>query len=980
MFITQLHQPHFTQNPFLLHSHKAFIDGNSNGKGNGNASRTISVHHSFHKKAKYVGVRSMAGNVKAEASTTDDEETSSVKAIVTVKPTIGGLLSNLGIDRGLDDIKDLLGETLVLELVSTELDPNTGLEKDTIKGYAHRTSQEEAEVKYESSFEVPIDFGPIGAVFVENEHHKEMYLQDIILNGFPNGPVHVNCNSWVHSKYDNPQKRAFFANKSWSGTSFPSEKSSSAGSMATGSASLNSKSPADVSRSGSSEGGGDFTGAAAWERRSSKIVVAAEGDARAEPASYLPSQTPRGLRKLREEELGILQGNGQGERKSFERVYDYDTYNDLGDPDTSVDLKRPVLGGKEHPYPRRCRTGRPRCDTDPLSEKRGSNIYIPKDETFSEEKQVAFLAKTVRSALHIVIPTLESVVIDEDLGFPNFTAVDSLFNEGVKLPNLKKENKGFLKTLLPRLVKAITNTTDDVLRFEAPKTMDRDKFFWFKDEEFARQTLAGVNPHSIKLVTEWPLKSKLDSKIYGPQDSAVTTELVEREMRGLMTIKEAISQKKLFIIDYHDLFLPYVSKVRQIEGTTLYGSRTLFFLTPDDTLWPLAIELTRPPMDGKPQWKQVFTPCWDSTSVWLWRLAKAHVLAHESSYHQLVSHWLRTHCATEPYIIATNRQLSEMHPIYKLLHPHFRYTMDINALAREILINGGGIFEKSFTLGKYSMELSSFVYDQEWQFNLQALPADLISRGMAVEDPTAPHGLKLTIEDYPYANDGLLLWDSMKEWVSDYVKHYYANPSLIESDQELQAWWTEIRTIGHGDKKDEPWWPVLKTPKDLIEIITTIVWVTSGHHAAVNFGQYTYTGYFPNRPTIARTNMPTEDPSKEAWKTFLKKPEGALLQCFPSQMQAIRMMAVMDILSSHSPEEEYIGEKIEPTWAENQVIKVAFERFNGRLMELEGTIDERNANKDLKNRNGAGVVPYELLKPFSPPGVTGKGVPNSISV
>ena len=133
-------------------------------------------------------------------------------------------------------------------------------------------------------------------------------------------------------------------------------------------------------------------------------------------------------------------------------------------------------------------------------------------------------------------------------------------------------------------------------------------------------------------------------------------------------------------------------------------------------------------------------------------------------------------------------------------------------------------------------------------------------------------------------------------------------------------------------------------PKDLIEIITTIVWVTSGHHAAVHFGQYTYTGYFPNQPTIARTNMPTEDPSKEAWKTFLKKPEGALLQCFPSQMQATRMMVVMDILSSHSLEEEYIGEKIEPTWVENLVIKAAFERFNGRLMELEGTIDERNAN------------------------------------
>jgi lipoxygenase len=256
----------------------------------------------------------------------------------------------------------------------------------------------------------------------------------------------------------------------------------------------------------------------------------------------------------------------------------------------------------------------------------------------------------------------------------------------------------------------------------------------------------------------------------------------------------------------------------------------------------------------------------------------------------------------------------------------------------------------------------------------------LLSRGMAVEDPNAPHGLKLTIEDYPFANDGLLLWDAIKEWVDDYVNHYYPNPSLIGSDQELQEWWTEIRTVGHGDKKDEPWWPVLKTPKDLIEIITTIVWVTSGHHAAVNFGQYTYGGYFPNRPTIARTNMPAEEPSEEFWDNFLKKPEGALLQCFPSKIQATKVMAILDVLSNHSPDEEYLGEKTEKAWDENPIIKAAFEKFNGRLKELEGTIDKRNANRDFKNRCGAGVVPYELLKPFSEPGVTGKGVPYSISI
>lgn len=181
---------------------------------------------------------------------------------------------------------------------------------------------------------------------------------------------------------------------------------------------------------------------------------------------------------------------------------------------------------------------------------------------------------------------------------------------------------------------------------------------------------------------EWPLKSELDPNVYGPSESAITKEVVEQEIKGFMTLEEvrmqlsymhiiyfflssfmnwiseefrnvfsklisweheliqqALEQKKLFIIDYHDLLLPFVSKVRQIERTTLYGSRALFFLTPDCTLKPLAIELTRPPMGEKPQWKQVFTPALEATGCWLWRFAKAHFLAHDSGYHELVSHW-----------------------------------------------------------------------------------------------------------------------------------------------------------------------------------------------------------------------------------------------------------------------------------------------------------------------------------------------------
>lgn len=82
----------------------------------------------------------------------------------------------------------------------------------------------------------------------------------------------------------------------------------------------------------------------------------------------------------------------------------------------------------------------------------------------------------------------------------------------------------------------------------------------------------------------------------------------------------------------------------------------------------------------------------------------------------------------ETYAIATNRQLSTMHPIYRLLHPHFRYNMRINAQARKDLISAGGLIEGTFSTTSLSMELSSLVYKNEWQFDQQALPNDLIRR------------------------------------------------------------------------------------------------------------------------------------------------------------------------------------------------------------------------------------------------------------
>eukprot|EP00252_Welwitschia_mirabilis_P019926 TRINITY_DN4743_c0_g1_i1.p1 TRINITY_DN4743_c0_g1~~TRINITY_DN4743_c0_g1_i1.p1 ORF type:complete len:585 (+),score=61.44 TRINITY_DN4743_c0_g1_i1:296-2050(+) len=583
-----------------------------------------------------------------------------------------------------------------------------------------------------------------------------------------------------------------------------------------------------------------------------------------------------------------------------------------------------------------------------------------------------FASKRVKALMHNLLPTLIANFTDPSKEFECFSEIEKLYRD---LRNKSEFQKG-KTTKMPNIVGYVQETTEEMLRYDKPHIISRDKFAWLRDDEFARQTLAGVNPASIELLKSFPPKSKLDPRIYGPPESALRKEHIIGQLNG-MSVEQALEEKKLFILDYHDVYLPYVHDINTQDGRKAYATRTIFFLTPLGTLKPIAIELSLPSLALGSKSKRVMTPPNDATTNWLWQLAKAHVCANDAGIHQLKHHWLRTHACMEPYFLAAHRQLSVMHPIFKLLHPHMRYTMEINALARQSLINAGGTIESSFTPGKYCMEISAAAY-KEWRFDMEGLPADLIKRGMAEKDPSKPHGLKLVIEDYPYAADGLLIWSAIQEWVEEYVNYYYRDPNSVQSDTELQAWWVEIKIKGHPDKGNEPWWPKLETAEDLIGVLSTMIWVASGQHAALNFGQYPYGGYVPNRPCLMRRLIPEEkDPE---YQVFHSNPQKFFLSSLPSLVQSINLMAVIDTLSTHSVDEEYIGQRRQSVWTSDLDIIDAFRKFSGNIQFIEKIIHQRNKDSKLRNRTGAGVLPYELLVPSSGPGVTGRGIPNSVSI
>ncbi|GJY98478.1 lipoxygenase 3, chloroplastic-like protein [Tanacetum coccineum] len=197
---------------------------------------------------------------------------------------------------------------------------------------------------------------------------------------------------------------------------------------------------------------------------------------------------------------------------------------------------------------------------------------------------------------------------------------------------------------------------------------------------------------------------------------------------------------------------------------------------------------------------------------------------------------------------------------------------------------------------------------------------------MAVPDETKPHGLRLLIEDYPYANDGLLIWSAIRELVQAYVTHFYPNKNDVILDTELQSWYSKAINVGHAD--------LIPQQYDL------------------------------------------------EYASFIADLEGYFLACLPSLFQSTRYMAVIDIISTHSHEEEYLGEvkDVCTSWPGEPKIIEVFYRFSMTMKKIENEIKRRNINPRHRNRCGAGVPPYELLVPTSEPGVTGRGVPNSITI
>ncbi|KAL0979676.1 hypothetical protein UPYG_G00188110 [Umbra pygmaea] len=435
---------------------------------------------------------------------------------------------------------------------------------------------------------------------------------------------------------------------------------------------------------------------------------------------------------------------------------------------------------------------------------------------------------------------------------------------------------------------------------------------WKEDTFFGYQYLNGINPMMIRRCDKLP------------KNFRVTEEMVKASLRRKCSLKEEIRNGNIFLVDYKNLDeVPPNS----INGKQQYIAApfVLLYKTPDDTLTPIAIQLKQTPGDDNP----IFLPTDDEYD---WLIAKIFVRSADFAEHELNFHLLRTHLLSEVFAMATFRNMPMVHPLYKLLMPHFRYTLEIDTLARSLLISNNGVFSQFTAVGGPGLMTYMKKAVASVTYSSLCLPEDIAARGLEF------------IPNYYYRDDGLKLWGIINRYVKEMVEYYYHNDEDVAKDTELQCWINEIFDHGFLSNKNTGIPQHFRSVSEVTKFLTMVIFNASVQHAAVNNGQFDFDGWMPNAPFSLQHPPPT---------TKGQSTEETMLETFPDVNVTMNGMATLYLLSKQSTDFVPFGEYKEELFSE----KTPQENIKHLKKNLQ------NLKLEIKSRNVDAALPYTYLNP-----------------
>ncbi|CAH8452050.1 unnamed protein product [Schistosoma intercalatum] len=284
------------------------------------------------------------------------------------------------------------------------------------------------------------------------------------------------------------------------------------------------------------------------------------------------------------------------------------------------------------------------------------------------------------------------------------------------------------------------------------------QFWMMNDICFGAQRIRGCNPFTIQVCRTLPKSFEMVANSLKPH------------LEG-WTLRQMVSANRLYLLDFH-----IMQGLSCKRGRELCAPLAIFFYTEKRQLKPIAIQLNRNSNDGS----GIILPT-DPTSIWL--QAKLWVNLADACHHMIVGRLL-THLILESIYVSLRRNVSQSHPIYHLVAPHFRSILPVTKKLKEWTFENGWI-SRNIQLSRKGIKQLLRRAFKKWRFDVNAnIYRELESRG--VFDPNS-------LGNYPYREDAILVYHALEQFISSYVRLFYpGGTEQIIHDNELQSWRHEI--------------------------------------------------------------------------------------------------------------------------------------------------------------------------------------------
>ncbi|TQV88248.1 lipoxygenase family protein [Aliikangiella coralliicola] len=426
----------------------------------------------------------------------------------------------------------------------------------------------------------------------------------------------------------------------------------------------------------------------------------------------------------------------------------------------------------------------------------------------------------------------------------------------------------------------------------APQTLAVERKPWMNPEEepyeqdwfFGYLQTGGYNTTNLQGVRLDDESDKYSVALSTLTEKFPVTDKIFQAVVGddTISLRKAAQNKQLYVCDYSMLD---GAKSCDNHGKPRFVAApiALFYLNPNpvqgfpgqgEVLQPIAIQLQQ---KYDAETSPIFTPnnCSDANDEngLKWRTAKMLVNVVCAIQHENVAHLGACHLTIEPMVVAAHRQLSEQHPLLKLLIPHFRFTLNINDNAIHNLVIPGGVVANTVGLTVESSLAMVAEARAAWRWDEQC--PDRLFQERGVDEASLPQ--------FAFRDDTLLLWNAIKDFVSDYLKIYYQDDAAVSNDCELRGFINELVSPLYAsfkgmnglvapNEEGEPY--RIESLDYLIQIVSHMIYLAGPQHASVNYAQYPLMSYSPSVSGCIYHAVPTRSDE-------IKTEEEALKWCLP---------------------------------------------------------------------------------------------------